>query len=114
MTPSSDPPIGLHVLVGPPDLLEGRPRELWLDRVLASRRRLLNVCSLGDSATAVPAAIDEVLGLTLLVRFVRERQVQALPTLGEIALEADTPATACRLMQERSTSPLLRAVFDPT
>jgi hypothetical protein len=72
--------IEMPALVGPADVLEGVARERWLDRVRACRRGLLVTSRKPDeSAEAAAVAIDQVLGLILVCRFIRDRQPAALP-----------------------------------
>jgi hypothetical protein len=111
---SQTPSAQLPELVGPSDLLEGPPRERWLDRVRVSRRRLRNTwrqpADLSDQTTA---AIDQFLGLLLLIRFVRDRQPSVLSA--EVIEQAETtPRTLCQGIWQAVRSPLLKAVFDPT
>ncbi len=106
---------GLPELVGPPDLLEGPPRERWLDRVRACRQRLRDTwrqqhADLSDQTTTT---IDQFLGLLLLIHFVRDRQPSVLPS--EVIGQAErTPRSLCQSIWEAVRSPLLKAVFDPT
>lgn len=105
----------LPELVGPPALLEGPPRECWLDRVRTCRRRLRATrqrqhADLSDQAVT---ALDQLLGLLLLIRFVRDRRPSVLPAEA-IGQAEGSPRTLCQGVWQAVRSPLLRAVFDPT
>jgi hypothetical protein len=104
---SPTPSPRLPELVGPPDLLEGPPRERWLDRVRACRQRLRDTwrqhADLSDQTTA---AIDQLLGLLLLIRFVRDRQPSVLPPEA-IGQAERTPRTLCQGIWQAVRSPLL-------
>ncbi|NDC78294.1 MAG: hypothetical protein EBZ67_10550 [Chitinophagia bacterium] len=101
-------------LVGPPDVLEGVPRERWLDRVRTCRHRLLAIWrTQGESSEPGADAIDQALGLMMICRFIQDRQPAALQ------LPASDPAGLtthcyCQVLRQAVTSPILQAVLDPT
>lgn len=68
-SPTLSPP--LPELVGPLDLLEGPPRERWLDHVRTCRQRLRATWRQhADLSKLTSGAIDQLLGLLLMIRFV--------------------------------------------
>jgi adenine-specific DNA-methyltransferase len=108
MSPTSDLPI----LVGPPDLLEGSARDGWLDRVRACRHHLLRTWQRqGGCPEPAAAAVDQVLGLMLLCRFVRDRRPAALP-IPEGTFAETIPQSLCQALRQEAVSPVLQAVFD--
>jgi adenine-specific DNA-methyltransferase len=105
--------IEFPVLVGPPDVLEGSPRERWLDRVRACRHQLLQTWRRqGGSAKPAASAIDQALGLMLVYRFVRDRKPVAVP-IPEVGPSETTPHGFCRSLRQAAASPMLQAALDP-
>jgi len=105
--------IEMPALVGPPDLLEGMPRERWLERVRVCRRRLLETSRIrGEPSQRGSEAINQALELMLVCRFIRDRQPAALlyPAIGGTVL---TPHDLCQALRDTVASPLLQAVLDP-
>jgi hypothetical protein len=105
--------VEIPALVGPPDVLEGIPRERWLDRVRACRHHLLATWrTQGGLSEPAVIAIDQTLGLMLACRFIRDRQPSALqyPAIDPAGI---TPHGFCQALRQGVASPVLQAVLDP-
>lgn len=100
-------------LVGSPDVLEGTPRERWLDRVRVCRHQLLETSRRqGDPSQPAVAAIDQALELMLVFRFIRDRQPSALPR-PVIDPTGMTPHGLCQTLRQTAASAILQTVLDP-
>ncbi len=106
--------VEIPAFVGPPDVLEGLPRERWLDRVRTCRHLLLTIWRTQAGSSEPGAdAIDHALRLMLACRFIQDRQPAALQ------LPASDPAgltthSYCQVLRQAVASPILQTVLDPT
>jgi hypothetical protein len=64
----------------------------------------------------VRRGVDDLLALTILVQFVRDRKIDAISSLEQLAghLNDSTIGRLCEELQDASSCSVLKAVFDPT
>lgn len=114
MSATLSQPAQLPFLIGSPTVLEGPPRERWLGRLHSSRLRLRAAWLPAAEENAI-RVIDGVVGLLLLLRFLRDRAAEDFPSPKELfpANQDMTLQELCQLLRGAVSSPLLKSVLDP-